>query len=239
MDDDTKGMIGCLASVVVISAVIAAIVYLPGMTKGSSSAPDAAKAERSVPLTRAGPVAEKQVVEKAAQVDPKARKIKTDEETPPESETPPPAKAVIASVQGLTMPAPPVLPAPANRAVEQALAHETLCYRGKPARQVRSLFNAPGYAITFGADDFSGGDPYPRLEVFYDLTRTPPEVTVLSMTHKDIPEFPRDHEVPVPYSAEAISAVLARWMAAVATDTCPAPSPAPAPAAPAAPSGKP
>lgn len=228
MDDDTKGAVGCFAVLIIIALVVAGIIYMPSLQLGlspGSSAPSASSStpsERSSspPLTRAGPVSEKQVVEKAAKIDPMARKIHTGDETPPDEEAP--QKGVVAMVPGLTILAPPpaTLPPQTTESVQQTLTQEALCYHSKPARQVPSLFHAPGYAITFGADDFTGGDPYPRIELFYDMTKTPPQVTALSMTHKPIPEFPQNREVSVPYSAEAISAVIARWLSAVATDTC-------------------
>jgi hypothetical protein len=228
-DDDSSGFLGCLWALLGIGAAIGLVVFLASVDwEALRAAPQASatsgSSSRSTPLTHVGPVSEKQVVEKAADLDPLARKIRTEDDPPPE----PPQQTgnIVAMVNDLGALAPPeqALPPVAAAAVQQALANEALCYHGRIARRTRSLFNGNGFAITYGADSYNEGDPLPRLEVFYDFSVQPVMVTVLSLTHKEIPDFPNNHEIPVAYSSEAIGKAIARWTVAVATETCTPPS---------------
>jgi hypothetical protein len=231
-DDEASGFMGCLWAILGIGAAVGAVVFLANVdwqalresTLPSTSASSRDSRQRSVPLTHVGPVSDKQVVEKAADMDPLARKIRTEDDPPPEP--PESVQGVVALVDnlGAVAPPPPTLPPVAAAAVEQALAQESLCYQGRIARRTVSLFNGNGFAISFGSNTFNDGDPLPRLEFFYDFSTQPVAVTALSMTHRDIPDFPNNHEIPVAYSSDAIGKMIARWTVAVATETCPPPS---------------
>lgn len=231
-DDEASGFLGCFWALLGIGAAVGAVVFLANVdwealrqsTLPTPTASSNESRQRSVPLTHVGPVSEKQVVEKAAAMDPLARKIQTESDPPPEP--PETVRGVVALVDNLGAVAPPpkTLPPVAAAAVEQALAQESLCYKGRIARRTVSLFNANGFAISYGSDTFNDGDPLPRLEFFYDVSTQPVAVTALSMTHREIPDFPNNHEIPVAYSSEAISAMIARWTVAVATETCQRPA---------------
>lgn len=237
-DDDKTGLLGCIAALFGLGAAIGVVIFLVNMDWGpvmAVLAPDdptqttqtSGKTTRgstgsNAPLTHVGPIAEKQVVNKALHMDPLARKIETGDQDQPIAETPEQPSGVVAVVPNLGTIAPPSngIPMAAAQAVQHALKAETLCYKGTVARRMTSLFNGDGFAVGYGADDFNGGDPLPRLEIFYDFSTTPVTVTVMSMTHRDIDGFPNNHEVPIAYSSDDLSKTIARWMAAVATDTC-------------------
>lgn len=208
--------------VAVVAAVVGAIFWYATRESGPE-AEDAAAPARGTPLTRVGPVSERTVVPRALPVVPLARKVLTED--PPEDEAaPPPSGGVTAAVQDLGPLVEDGTPQPPPRTMEAAdavLDAEPLCYRGTVARRAPSLFDNRGFAITYGADDYNAGDPLPRLEIFFDHPEHPSIATFLSMTHRPVPEFPANTEVPVVYEEAALQALIARWIAAVATETCP------------------
>lgn len=224
--EEKTGMLGCLSAIGAI-AVVGGGVFWFSQQDFTSDSPDAG-ARSSAPssssrsgmaLTRVDPLAEKTVVKQAANMTPLAKKIDTGETEEP----PPPQRGVVALVQGLepvTQEPPRQLPA-STAVFEQVLASDPLCYEGRLARRVPSLFTKAGFAITYGADDFNSGDPLPRLEIFLDNPAAPTSASYLSMTHRTFPEFPNNHEVPIPYNQEAIGSIIAKWVATVATETCP------------------
>lgn len=214
-EDDKNGVLGCAAALLAIGAVVGGVVWF--LNREAGPEPEVTVAAK--PLTQVAPVREKTVVAKAAPVEPMARKIVVAEPLEETPHGPPPPARVIASVRGLDgIPQGP--PPKAVEAVAALLDAEHLCYRGRLARRAPSLFDPTGFAVTYGADDFSGGDPLPRLEVFFHPVDAPTTATYLSMTEKDMPGFPANKEMPVVYDEAALQSVVARWIASVATETC-------------------
>lgn len=222
--EEKSGMLGCLVGVLAVGGAIAGIVWFS--QQDFSTDPVAASRSSGTALTRVDPVREKTVVKKAIKVGPESMKVSTDD---PEAE-PSAAAGVTAAVQDLgqmTDEEPPS-PQPEIAALyDSVLASEPLCYHGRIARRAPSLFTKAGFAVTYGADTYNTGDPLPRIEIFFDDPLAPTEASYLSMTHSPLREFP-DHEVAVSYSEAALSAVIAKWIASVATETCPDKAPPPA-----------
>lgn len=217
MDEEDKfGVLGCLGALAAIGAVVAVIVWFATLDSG----PEAPEPVRRTPLTRIDPVRAKTVVDEAVPVDPLAKKVNT-EETPPARQGR--TGGVAAAVQNLgPFPGhPPSLPDTALAAADAVLSAEPLCYQGRLARRAPSLFDDRGFAITYGADDYNGGDPLPRLEIFFDDPASPAGASFLSLTKRDIPEFPGNREISVSANADVLHRLIARWIAAVATETCP------------------
>lgn len=228
-EEDKTGVLGCTAALLVIGASIGGVVWFINRDVGpepetQAAATPAAEAPRSTPITRVSPVREKTVVAKAAPIVPLARKIVVGETA---DASPPAAVTVSAAVQDLGQVTDQGPPPGAVQVVATVLEAEQLCYHGRVARRAPSLFDPNGFAITYGADNFNTGNPRPRLEFFFHPPSAPTVATFLSMTDEDMPGFPADHELPVVYDEGAIHAVVARWVAAIATETCPAPVPAP------------
>lgn len=180
---------------------------------------DQTKPTAQTPLTRVAPVKEKTVVKQAADIAPLAEKIKTGDE----KDTPPQQAGVTAVVEnlGAVTSLPPEVQ-PLAEATEVILSNDALCYNGQRPRRTRSLFDGAGFAVTYGADDMNQGNPYPRIEIFINMQSRPPFASYLSMTERPIAEF-TDREEPIPYSENAITEVIAKWVAAVATERCAAP----------------
>ncbi len=232
-EEDKTGVLGCTAALLAIGASIGGVVWFINRDVGPEPEPEpevaeaapAAEAARSAPITRVSPVREKTVVAKAAPVVPMARKIVVGETT---DAAPPAVVTVSAAVQDLGQVTEQGPPPGAVQVATDVLEAEQLCYHGRVARRAPSLFDPNGFAITYGADSFNSGDPRPRLEFFFHPPSAPTVATFLSMADEDMPGFPNDHELPVVYDEGAIHAVVARWVAAIATETCPAPAPVPA-----------
>lgn len=220
-EDDKTGVLGCSVALLAIAASIGGVVWFINRDVGPEPEVEAAQSTRSsTPLTRVSPVREKTVVSKALPLDPMARKIVVGDPAPdPQPVAAPPVTLSVQDLGQVTEQGPP--PAAAEVAAT-ALAAEQLCYKGRIARRAPSLFDPTGLAITYGANDFNSGDPLPRLEFFFDPPSAPTVATFLSMTDKDMPGFPANHELPVVYDEGAIHTVIARWIAAIATETCPA-----------------
>lgn len=228
--EEKTGMLGCLSALVAIAALGGGIFWFAQQdfsddTPAASSRPKASSSGSGsgsgsgTTLTRVDPLSEKTVVKKAADMKPLAKKIETEEG--PAEEPPPGGVAVV--VEGEAPPETPSQAPPpvASRAYQAILEAEPLCYEGRLARRAPSLFTESGFAITFGADDFNSGDPLPRLEIFLDTPEAPTTASYMSMTHREFAEFSNNHEVPMSYSQEALGAVIAKWVATVATETCP------------------
>lgn len=222
-----------MSALVVIGALIGGVVWFVNRdvapeaqqdTPAAAIAPPPAEKKARAPVTHVSPVREKTVVERAVTMDPLARKIVVD---PPAEAPPTAAVGVSAAVQDLGQITQDGPPPGAVQAAGDILEMEQLCYKGRVARRAPSLFDRRGFAITYGADDFAGGDPRPRLEFFFHPADAPTVATYLSMTDRDLPGFPTNREQPVVYDEAAIHTLIARWIAAVATETCPAPSASP------------
>lgn len=227
-EDDKTGVLGCMTALVVIGALIGGVVWFvnrdvaPQAEEPAATAavtPPPVEKKSRAPVTHVEPVREKTVVAKAANLDPLARHIVVDD---PVEEAAAPAAGVSATVQDLGQITEDGPPPGAIKAATDILEMEQLCYQGRTARRAPSLFDPRGFAITYGADDFSGGNPRPRLEFFFHPPEAPTVATYLSMTDGDMPGFPANHEMPVVYEEGAIHTLIARWIAAVATETCPA-----------------
>jgi hypothetical protein len=217
--EEKTGMLGCLAAVGAVGAVVAGVIWFSQQDFSEDPATGGAGASGGgTTLTRVDPMREKTVVQKAAKLDPLAKKVNTEDRQDEDA----PVGGVTAAVRGLgqlTDQPPRDMPDIAT-AYDHVLASEPLCYHGKVARRAPSLFTKAGFAITYGADDYNSGNPLPRLEIFFDNPDYPVAASYLSMTPRAIPEFPA-HEVPVDYDEAALAAIIARWIAAVATETCP------------------
>lgn len=230
-EEDKTGVLGCTAALLVIGASIGGVVWFINRDAGPepeaqtevAEVSAAAESSRRAPITRVSPVREKTVVAKAAPVVPMARKIVVGETV---DAVPPAVVTVSAAVEELGQVTDQGPPPGAVQVANTVLEAEQLCYHGRVARRAPSLFDPNGFAITYGTDSFNSGDPRPRLEFFFHPPSAPTVATFLSMTDEDMPGFPSDHELPVVYDEGAIHAVIARWVAAIATETCPAPAPA-------------
>lgn len=229
-EDDKTGVLGCSVALVVIGALTGAVVWFvnrdvppeaeaPAAASSAAVTPPPVEKKARAPVTQVSPVREKTVVAKAADLDPLARRIVVQD---PVEAAAPPAAGVSATVQDLGQVTKDGPPPGAVQAASDILEMEQLCYEGRIARRAPSLFDPRGFAITYGADDFAGGNPRPRLEFFFHPPEAPTVATYLSMTDRDVPGFPANHEMPVVYDEGAIHTLIARWIAAVATETCPA-----------------
>jgi hypothetical protein len=210
--DEKAGLLGCLGTLVAVAVVVALFVWMSGQDMLGTSTTD--------PLTRVAPSPEKRMDENARAPKPTATKAST-EETPPEAQGR--ATGVTAAVVGLdsvTMEDP--LPPEVGQGVQEALNGDPVCYQGRMARKVSSMFTRHGFAIAYGADDYNSGDPLPRLEVFFGPGNPPRFATYMSMTKRTFAEFPIEQETAIDYSSEVIGAVIAKWVATVATEKCPA-----------------
>jgi len=215
--EEKTGMLGCLTALAAIGAVIGGVVWFSQQDFTSDAPPEDSRSGTAV--TRVDPVREKRVVKDAVKVGPESLKVNTEDKQEEDAR----AAGVTAAVQNLgpLSDAPPPREMPEIAAVsDRVLASQPLCYKGRIARRAPSLFTRSGFAITYGADDYNGGDPLPRLEIFFDVVDGGMAASYLSMTHRAFPEFP-DHEVPVAYGEDSLSEVIAKWIATVATETCP------------------
>lgn len=218
MDQDDKvGLIGCFSTLLLGGLAAAGVVWLTN--QDFSGAPE--QAQRNA-LTRVAPIREPTVVERAARHDPLARHVNADSAATPEP--PPQPGGLVAAVEGLgpLTEDPTTLPPLIDpEQLANILAAEAMCYRGNPPRRAPSLFNTRGFAVTFGANDFSGGDPLPRLEFFFDAKG----ISYLSLAGRSFGDFPEGREVVISEDSDHIARLIATWIANVATETCPHPPP--------------
>ncbi len=216
--EEKTGMLGCLAALAAIGAVIGGVVWFSQQDFTQDPEPQASQRSGTA-LTHVDPVREKRVVKSAATAGPTSVRVSTDDRQDETAR----AAGVTAAVQNLgslsTDPPPEVTPE-IVAVTERVLASEPLCYDGRIARRGPSLFTRSGFAITYGTDTYNEGDPLPRLEIFLDTVNGAVTASYLSMTHNRLRDFP-DHEVPVEYGEDPLSEVIAKWIAAVATETCP------------------
>lgn len=217
MEEEEKfGVIGCMTLLGTLVALGFGIYWASSNGLFDRKAPEA-----QTPLTQVAPVKEKTVVKQAADIPPLAEKIKVGDESP-DLPTHPGVTASVDNLGAVTSLPPEVQSL--TEAAEIVLKNDALCYENRRPRRTVSLFDdTHGFAVTFGADTLNDGNPYPRLEVFINPTMRPPFASYLSMTEKPVPGF-SDREEPVAYSENSITELIARWVAAVATERCPAPA---------------
>jgi len=115
---------------------------------------------------------------------------------------------------------PPTL-RPMVTAALQAFPQQALCYRGILPHVGPSLYQDNAYAISFGPDDVNDPDSFPRLEFYFDTTKQPPSVSYLSISPTPVLGF-SGKETPMLYSPLVSQKIIAEWVAALATEICPA-----------------
>lgn len=226
--EDKAGAVGCLSALLAIGAVVGGVYFYQNVK--ISSEPES-PAPKKAPITKvqAQDPSRKTVVEQAAPVEKMARSVSTEEKSPPPEDAPPPPppQGVTAAVQNLGSVLPEQTPPPAAVPPEAAqvqtiMEAEPLCYRGRVARRTASLYGGDGFAITYGTDDRRAEGQRPRLEFFFNEISGQKFVTYLSLAEKAPRDFPNDHEFMIPWETDAINAVVAKWIVAVADGTCPA-----------------
>lgn len=227
--EDKAGAIGCLSALLAIGVVVGGVYFYQNI-KISADPEPAETAAKKPPITKvqAQDPSRKTVVQQAAPVEKMARSVSTDAATPPPDEAPPPPpnKGVTAAVQNLGSVLPEQTPPPATvppeaGQVQAVMEAEPLCYQGRFARRTGSLYGGDGFAITYGTDDRRAEGQRPRLEFFFNEHNGQKYVTYLSLADKAPRDFPNDHEFIIPWETDAINAVVAKWIVAIANGTCP------------------
>lgn len=226
--EDKAGAIGCLSALLAIGAVVGGVYFYQNVKISADPEPEAPANKAPITKVQAQDPSRKTVVKEAAPVEKMARSVSTEAQKPPPEETPPapPVKGVTAAVQNLgevlpTQTPPPAAVPPEAAQVQTVMEAEPLCYQGRFARRTGSLYGGDGFAITYGTDDRRAAGQRPRLEFFFNDINNHKFVTYLSLAHKAPRDFPNDHEFMIPWETEAINAVVAKWIVAIADGTCP------------------
>jgi len=219
--EDKAGAIGCAAGLVAIIGVVLAVVYMTGQDLSPTAEAEKTEDRAGTPLTKADPIRNKVVVDKAVEAGPKSLRITAGDDKDDDVQV---TTGYVAAVQNLDqrLKGTPAGDLAEVVEVERVLGAEPLCYRGRIARQAPSLFSPThGFAITYGALTLHDGTPMPRLELFVNQTGAGTFASYMSMTEDKVKGFPRNREVAIPYTSAAIDGVIKKWIAAVATETCP------------------
>lgn len=220
--DDKAGAVGCLTALLAIAVVVGGVYFYQDLKNAATSDSEEPK---KPPITKvqAQDPSKKTVVQKAAPVEKMARSVATEDATDPPPADPP--KGVTAAVVNLgdVLPdqPPPPPPPPEAETVQAVLDAEPLCYQGRFARRTTSLFSTDGFAITYGLNDRQRDGLTPRLEFLFGEVNGEKTLTYLSLVDPAPRDFPNNHEAVIPRTPDAINAVIARWIVAVANDTCP------------------
>ena len=102
------------------------------------------------------------------------------------------------------------------------LERSAFCRNGKLARRAPSLFGAQGFAITYGAASFKGGeDPFPRLEIFINEIGGQRFASFMSLSIEKVPGFPNNQEKAILWDEKALLDVIFRWSKGASNGTCP------------------
>lgn len=218
--EEKFGTVGCLA-VAGIVAVAGLGYYFWSQHGGGSSPGVEVAADAPPPITHVRPARKKTTVKKAAKLDPLGEKINTGDDAPPPSAV----GDVVASVDNLgTLTSLPPETQAAVASVDVTLTKQPLCYHGKIPHRGPSLYDEFGFSISYGPDDLTSPDSMPRLEVFFDPDKQPPTATYVSLADAPVEGF-SPHETQIAYSEDTFSKMIAAWIAATATDRCPARKP--------------
>lgn len=213
---ESSNTMGCMVLFLLVTAVIGGVIYLTQQNQATKPELQGKALTKAAPLEKAAG--------KPANKTQNGIKLTVDEKPPAEGSKEGKTGVSLSLSESATVAPPPMVGGTA--AVDQSLANETVCFHGKRARHGPSMFTSRGFAVTFGSDTYNdGGQPLPRLEIFPFPGDAPTMASVLSMTEEDMKEFPNNHEVPVPYTGEVLAKTIARWIVAVATETCPPQSP--------------
>ncbi|GAB3123068.1 hypothetical protein [Novispirillum itersonii] len=226
--EDKAGAIGCLSALLAIGAVVGGVYFYQNVKISADPEPDPVAKKAPITKVQAQDPSRKTVVKEAAPVEKMARSVSTDSPPPTEdAPPPPPQKGVTAAVQDLgsvlpeQAPPPAAVPPEASQ-VQAVMEADPLCYQGRFARRTASLYGGDGFAITYGTDDRRAEGQRPRLEFFFNDINDHKFVTYLSLAPKAPRDFPNDHEFIIPWETDAINAVVAKWIVAIADGTCPA-----------------
>ncbi|MBB4286554.1 hypothetical protein [Roseospira goensis] len=209
-DDSGKAALGCLATVVVLVVVGAAVALLVDFSPDTAT--DEAGSARDLPITRV-----EALDKKTAVPDARGQLLARNLEPGDESGMVAGRTGVVADLfsdyyaRGVE-----------PEVMERELGRRSVCYNGRRARLVRPILapESQGFALTFGADDHADGDPYPRLEFFHGIAGDLDYVYYVSLTREPVAGF-EPMGTRIPNTRKAVGRVMLEWVAEVANTSCP------------------
>ncbi len=216
--DENREVKGCLAVLVVAAVLGAGWWALKDMVDfGSDSGPETA-ARKPPPITKIEGMKEKSVVDNATgAAAPLARKLVAPEEPKDDGEgvRKPRTAAALMSI------ADEVEQATLTSMLDEVKAR-SVCYQGRPAQQVDSLYGLRGgFAISYAPNDRPEDTLYPRLEFLPPTLSAEKVLYYVSMGPTEVKGFEGRMAQKVPNQPRAVGRVVLSWIAEVADGECP------------------
>ncbi|WP_147162539.1 hypothetical protein [Pararhodospirillum oryzae] len=221
-EDENRELKGCAVFAVLLVVGVGGwfltkdvIVDLFKAAETSMSTPERATAP---PLTQVDALKQKTVVEHEVQGQTVlGRKLVA----PPEEQQavtgapPPPATATTAGIQGLAE----VVADPSVESVLQAVSEQDVCYNGRRARRVPSLYGLDGgFGVVFG--DVSENNGQPRLEFMPPSSGDTRVYFYASFTDAPVKGFEGREARSVRSTPRSVSRVVLAWVAELANGPC-------------------
>lgn len=209
-DDSAKAALGCLAAVVILIGLGLAIAFLVDFSPTNPEELENRRAD--LPITRVEAMDKQTVVD-----EPAGRLLARNLEPANDLGVVTGRSGVIADLLAdfYETGAEPEI-------IEREMSRRSVCYNGRPGRLVAPILapDSRGFALTFGADSHSEGDPYPRLEFFHGIAGDLDYIYYVSLTHEPVRGF-EPVGVRLPNTRQAVGRVILEWVAEVANSTCP------------------